>query len=177
MAGCTVRAVAGVVGITPGAIYRHFANRDDLVLQAVNLALDRFEVRLLNAIASLPVGSLARIAALGETYIRFADEHEQEFRVLFMSSRRGHRLGGLFEKTGYPILRRCVIEAMRSGELREADSEMVTLYLWTRIHGIVTLFLACDVAEEIGLPEKLDPLAFFERTRHLVMAGLLPETP
>ena len=174
-AACTVRAVASAAGITPGAIYRHFTSRDDLVAQAVNLALEGFEIQLLEAIAPLPVGSFARIGALGEAYLRFARENEQEFRVLFMTAHRGRRRrGDLFGKVGYRVLRRCVAEAVQSGEIRAEDPDLTALYFWTRVHGIVTLFMASDVAGELGM-RSLDALAFFQQTRSLVIDGVRPD--
>jgi AcrR family transcriptional regulator len=170
---CTTRAVATAAGITAGAIYRHFASRDELVGHAVELALESFERHLLDAIISLPVGSFARVAALGTAYVQFAQQHEEEFRVLFMPVGRARSgLGEVFAKSAYPILRRCVVEAMASGEIREADPDTVALFVWTRVHGIVTLFMGCDVEAVIEASEKIDPAAFFEQTGVLVRDGL-----
>jgi AcrR family transcriptional regulator len=175
---CTTRAVAGAAGITPGALYRHFASRDELIDHAVERALASFERHLLDAILSLPVGSFARIAALGSAYIGFARQHEEEFKVLFMPVGRARSgTGKAFAKAAYPILRRCVGEAMASGEIRRADPDEVALFLWSRVHGIVTLFLACDVADVMDAAEPIDPVAFFEQTRALVRDGLKPRGP
>ena len=169
-----MRLVAVESGITPGAIYRHFRDKQALVDQVVELAFDRFERSLLDAIVSLPVGSFARIAALGEAYIRFAEEHEEEFKVLF-TPQGGHRreLDELPGQGGYPILRRCVVEAIEVGAMKPADPDHVALYLWSRVHGIVMLLLACDLGAESGSGRGLKPLEVFELTRSFVTDGLL----
>ena len=176
--GCTTRAVAAAAHVTPGAIYRHFSSREELIDDAVERALASFERHLFESILSLPVGSFARLAALGTAYIRFAQQHEEEFKVLFMPVGRSRsQLGEVFAKTAYPILRRCVEEAIAGGEIGEADPDTVALFLWTRVHGIVTLGMACDVAEVMEASETLDPVAFFERTGVLVRDGLRPRGP
>jgi AcrR family transcriptional regulator len=175
---CTTRAVAAAAHVTAGAIYRHFASRDDLIAYVVGLAVQRFELHLFEAIVSLPVGSFARIGALGNAYLQFAHEHEQEFRVLFLPvGRRRRQQGDVFGKAAYPILRRCIAEAMESGQIRNADPDVVALYVWTRVHGIVTLFMACDVAAVTGMSGDIDALSFFTGTRELVLAGLRSPDP
>ena len=57
------------------------------------------------------------------------------------------------------------------------------LFLWSVVHGLVTIFMACDPAElldEVGLcggdcgqPEAT--LALFDRFRELIRHGLAPE--
>lgn len=172
---CTMRAVAGAAEITPATIYRHFGSKDALVLKVLGIALERFERHLLDAIISLPVGSFLRIAALGQAYLEFARDHEQEFRVLFMpADGKRRRLADLAGRAGYPILRRCISEAMDAGQLRQEDPDMVALYVWTRVHGIAALFATCDFEGETGSIAATDSLAFFGQTRHLVVDGLRP---
>lgn len=170
-----MRAVAEKAGVTAGAIYRHFAAKEALVACVVDSALERFEIHLLESIVSLPVGSAARISALGRAYLEFAYQHEQEFRVLFMpGSGTRRRLSEIFGKAGYPVLRRCVVEAMAVGELRRADPDLVALHLWSRVHGIVTLLLACDLSAEIDLGDPPHTLTLLDRTRDFVLDGLRP---
>lgn len=170
---CSMRAVAEASDITPGAIYRHFPNKQALVDRVVALAFTHFEQSLLEAIVSLPVGSFARLAALGEAYIRFAGANEEEFRVLFMPPTDARRkLEDVPGRAGYPILRRCVVEAMESGEVREADPDLVALFLWSRVHGIVMLLLACDLRAEMPGEAATGPIELFELTRDFVLSGL-----
>lgn len=173
---CSMRAVAGRAGVTAGAIYKHFRDKEALVERVVAAAFERFEVALLTAIADHPVGSFARIAAMGEAYIAFAGEHEEEFKVLFnpiVTSRK--RMAHLPGHGGYPILRRCIVEAIEMGTIRpDADPDLVALFLWSRVLGILTLLMACDFEDEIAFEGELDARGLFEATRDLVVDGLAP---
>ncbi len=80
---CSMRAVAKRSGVTAGAIYKHFRDKDALVQHVVALAFEHFELHLLRSITSLPVGSIERLAALGEAYLTFAEANPEEFKILF----------------------------------------------------------------------------------------------
>ncbi|MDH3732197.1 MAG: TetR/AcrR family transcriptional regulator [Gemmatimonadota bacterium] len=173
---CSMRLVATRAGVTPGAIYRHYRDKDALVDRVVELSFERFEIALLRAIAAQPVGSFARIAAMGDAYIAFAEEHEEEFKVLFnpiVTARK--RLADLPGHGGYPILRQCIVEAMDAGTIRStADPDLVALFLWSRVLGVLTLLMTCDFEGEIAFEGTLDPRGLFEATRDLVVDGLAP---
>lgn len=170
---CSMRAVAEGSGVTAAAIYKHFRDKTALVEHVVGLSFQSFERSLLEAIAPLPVGSFARLAALGQGYISFATEHEEEFKVLFMPLRSGpKRLSDVPGEAGYPILHQCVVEAMAAGTIRQADPALVSLYLWTRVHGIVMLLLACDLSEMVGVGQGAQPIDLFGLTRSFVIEGL-----
>lgn len=173
---CSMRAVAEGSGVTAAAIYKHFRDKTSLIDHVVGLSFESFERSLLAAIAPLPVGSFARLAALGEAYIRFASEHEEEFKVLFMPLRGGRRqLSELPGQAGYPILRQCVVEAIDAGSVRPDDPDLVSFFLWSRVHGIVMLLLACDVGEVLSGRDACGsggPLDLFGATRSFVIDGL-----
>ncbi len=173
VAGCSMRAVAEGSGVTPAAIYKHFRDKTALVDHVVGLAFQKFENSLLHAIAPLPVGSFARLAALGEAYIGFALKHEAEFKVLFMPLRGGRkRLSDVPGEGGYPILRQCVVEAMAAGSVRDDDPDLVSFYLWSRVHGIVMLLLACDLSDVVEADGGPHPLNLFNLTRSFLVEGL-----
>lgn len=170
---CAMRAVAKRAGITPGAIYRHFSDKESLVTRVVELAFGHFERFLLESILSLPVGSFERLVALGEAYIRFAQENEEEFKILFNPSvGERKRLEEIPGRAGYPILRRCVEEAIAAGVLRDEDPDLATFYLWSRVHGIVMLVLACDLEDVLGVEGDPAPIDLFHLTRTFVVDGL-----
>lgn len=168
-----MRAVADGSGVTAAAIYRHFRDKTALVDHVVGLSFESFERSLLEAIAPLPVGSFERLAALGEAYIRFSAENEEEFKVLFMPLRGGRKkLADVPGEGGYPILRQCVVEAMATSAVRDDDPDLVSFYLWSRVHGIVMLLLACDLSEVMGADQRAESLDLFGLTRSFVIDGL-----
>jgi AcrR family transcriptional regulator len=179
--GFSMREVADKAGITPGAIYKHFSDKQDLIERVVSGSFERLETVLWREIARYPAGSFERIAALGRAYLRFASENLEHFKVLFAPAASGRKkISEMPDRAGYRILRECVADAMRTGEIRRADPDLVSAYLWTRVHGIVTLLMVCDPSEELGVvkgkgkKKEITPERLFELTRGFVLDGLKP---
>lgn len=142
----SMRLVAERVGVSATAIYHHFKGKDALVARVVQDGFKRIGECLRQAAERHPRGSLERLLALGEGYVQFAFENEAYFRVLYnIQARIPRDMEELPEGGGYHFLRRCVVEAMESGAVREANPDLVAHYLWTSVHGLVTLSLACNV--------------------------------
>jgi AcrR family transcriptional regulator len=143
LAGLSMRGVARRVGVSATALYRYFQNKDALIARVVELGFQQFGSYLREAAASCPPGSLERVHALGEAYVRFALDHEAYFRVLFSIQRySASALGEIPESAGYGLLRQAVLDAMEVGELRREDPDLVVLYLWSLAHGVVTIAFA-----------------------------------
>lgn len=144
----SMRAVAERVGVSATAIYHHFENKQALVERVVVDAFDRFGTQLAQAADRHPKGSLARVQAIGQAYVRFAVENETYFRVIFSIEARTPRdPEDLPHGGGYPLLRQSIVDAMATGAMRQADPDLMAHYLWTHVHGIVTLALSCELHE------------------------------
>lgn len=179
----SMRAVASRVGLSATALYHYFDNKEALVDRVVQHGFHRSEEYLRRAVERLPRGSMERVAALGEAYIRFALENQQYFKIIF-SIRHEHprAIDDVPGRGGYVVLRESVLEAMEAGTIRREDPDIVVLFLWSVVHGLVTIFMACDPAglmDEVGLcrgdcgePDAI--IELFGRFRELIREGLEP---
>ncbi len=146
LSALAMRSVAARVGVTATAIYNYFESKSQLVDRVVAVGFERFESYLRAAIADLPPGSRQRLYALGEAYIRFALENREYFKILFtIETEHPREIDELPGTGGYLILRQTVEDAMEAGAIQRADPDLVALYLWAHVHGVVTLFLACEL--------------------------------
>ncbi len=67
---------------------------------------------------------------------------------------------------------------MESGTIRRADPDMVVLYLWTHVHGLVTLLLSLEPGARCRhTGERLSAPDLFERFGEFLWRGLHPEGP
>jgi len=152
--GLSMRQVAEHVGISATAIYHYFAGKQDLVNRVVIQAFERFGAHLKSAMEPHPEGSVERISALGEAYLRFALENQAYFRVLFsMQSKDPAVFEEVPEGGGYHLLRKAVSAAIEAGTIRAErdpaadegeripDADLMSMYLWSTAHGLVTLAL------------------------------------
>jgi AcrR family transcriptional regulator len=175
-ASLSMRSVAAEAGVTAGAIYKHFSNKRHLVDHVCHSALEEFEAELSRAITPLPPGSFDRVIALGTAYIRFATEKPEQFKILFTPIKpEPTRLRDLPGEGGFRLLRECVAEAMDSGAIRRGDPDLAAFLLWSRVHGIVTVLMACDFSESLSVPATdLTPLRLFEMSRDFLWKGFAP---
>ncbi len=172
----SMRSLAAEAGVTAGAIYKHFPGKQALVDHVLQASLREFELELLQALRPLPPGSFERIIALGEAYIRFALERTEQYKILFMPRRpRPVRLDSLPGEAGFKLLRQCVAEAMQAGAIRRGDPDMAAFFLWSRVHGIVLLWMACDFNGCLPLKdEEMTPAKLFELSRVFMWEGFKP---
>lgn len=170
----TLRKVAKDAGVSPAAVYRHFPGKEALIEEITMAAIERFEHSLWREIASLPVGSIERLVRLGEAYIRFAASNPGDFDALFTPSKAGPRpLDRFSGGVGYDLLKQCVGEAMESGALKRADPALVSLLLWTRVHGIVQLLRTVNFAGEVAVAKGAEgPRKVFAATSAMIFDGL-----
>jgi AcrR family transcriptional regulator len=173
----SMREVAAQAGVSPGAIYKHFSSKQHLVDYVCHATLEEFDLHLTKTLAPFPLGSFDKITALGEAYIRLALEKPEHFKILFTPAKRGPiKLQDLPGEGGFRLLRQSIIESMEAGTIRQGDPDLASFFLWSRVHGIVTLLMACDFSEALPLPEEeITPLRLFELSRVFLWEGFKPE--
>lgn len=145
----SMRAVAARVGLSATALYNYVENKQALVDRVVARGFRRFESDMWRAVEGFPSGGFDRLRALGAAYLRFARENQQYFKIMFTIQPEDRReIEALPGEGGRRILREAVADAIASGAIRAADPDLVALYLWSSVHGVATLSLACNVTCE-----------------------------
>jgi AcrR family transcriptional regulator len=141
--GVGMRTVAGRVGLTPMALYRHFRSREALHDALVEQGHAIFLQYLQRALAEPSPGG--RLARAGFEYLNFALEHRQDYRMMFMLASAPRR-----SSTGEPSWRdvatfRFLVDRIReanaAGLLKVDDAESTALSVWAHVHGLVSLYL------------------------------------
>jgi AcrR family transcriptional regulator len=141
----TMRNVAAEAGVTATALYRHFANKEQL-LQAVHREV--FAVFRGHLIAELGARSPADVLRLAcDRYVGFALEHPNYYRYLFVEPHtvRIDRYPDDFRNGRSPTFRhlRDVVErCMAVGFLRARDATDAALTIYAHLHGLVLLHFA-----------------------------------
>ena len=139
----SMRAVAAAVGVTPPSIYRHFADKQALLVAVLDERWAQLGETLARAAAEVddPFEALRRI---GRAYIRFAEEHPGHYRVLFsaaapagVSRERAQHPGG----ASYSLLVDAVQRCLDAGALAppERSSGFLAAQIWICGHGMVDL--------------------------------------
>jgi AcrR family transcriptional regulator len=146
----SIRAVAQAVGVTPPAIYLHFADKDELihaVCEDTFRALDEFVEARVASVAD----PLERLSERGRAYVDFGVEHPEQYRVLFMGKAR-QRGEEAMEASGFTHLLENVEQCMAAGAIAAGDAMLVATGLWAVVHGVTSMSVAvanCPVDRDV----------------------------
>lgn len=136
----TLAAVAREAGISAPSIYRHFADRDQLVEAVVADRFERLDDALLTAMTGAP-DSASALRACCAAYCRFGLDHPGHYQVLFSATlaldpnRPGDRPG----ERVFGRLAGAVQACIEAGAARQGDAHLMAVNVWVALHGIVSL--------------------------------------
>jgi AcrR family transcriptional regulator len=150
--GVSMRRVATAVGITPMAIYHHFADRKALL----NFVVDREFTKYSESLQATPRRGTyeSQILTCMDAYIDYAFAHPRIFDYVFAEPRPGaRRFPEDFRARRSPTLNPVadlLQKAMEAGYLKQDDVWELAMELWAHTHGYVALYRG----GRFDLPEK-----------------------
>ena len=137
----TLRAVAGKLGVSRTALYRHFADKQAL-LGAV--AADGFRTLREALVSAREREGRGRpgFEAMGRAYVHFALQHPSHYRVMFGSAAVAPEPapddpGG----SAFQALVDALVEQQGQGLVRGDPPRLLALYVWSVVHGVAMLAL------------------------------------
>lgn len=138
-----MRRVAKAVGITPMALYRHFADRDGLLNALADAGFEEWAARASSmAMPADPEQQLTRILDL---FLDFALEKPRLFELMFLYRRHGARQFPGDFRTGRSPTARFAVDAletgMKQGLFRKDDVWEITFETGAMLQGLVMLYL------------------------------------
>jgi len=139
----TMRAIADRIGYTATAIYHHFTDKHALMLELCANDFREFGAAL-TSIGGI-TDPVERIRQMGRNYVRFAVEHPEQFRFMFLIDRPMPGPDDMIHldpgEDGYEFLKRAVVEAMAADRFRPEldDPDLLAQMLWAGVHGVATI--------------------------------------
>ena len=137
--GVSLRAAAKRAGVSPMAVYNHFADKDAVLVAAVEHCWDEFQEAI--AVTLDEPEPSARLRAAGDAYVRFALEHPGRYAVMFSGTRNLPERAVPIGMSAFDTLVAMVadiLDARHDGR----DPAFVAVQVHTWIHGMVSL-LGC----------------------------------
>jgi AcrR family transcriptional regulator len=152
----SLRELAARAGVSPGAPYHHFPNRDELLASIAAEGFARLEARLIAARDAAPDNASARLEALGLAYVTFAVSSPGYFRVMFhgVSKTFGPTEAGL---RAFHLLRDAVVACQEAGQAPQGDLTALVLIAWSAVHGFATLWVDRALPFEGLEPDRMAP--------------------
>lgn len=178
----SLRAAARDLGVSSGAVYRHFEDKDALLKEVVHLGMEDLKARFLNirpedGVARSVAEAVRRFHELSLVYSRFAAENPTLWRQMF------GRIGIMCredymkdpENMRYTIMdiaTECARDLYRMGALPSDPSISDIRFTWSAIHG------AADLAQSGARldGQDMDQVARQTSERCLLALGCVRET-
>jgi AcrR family transcriptional regulator len=143
--GATIRKIADEVGVSSTALYMHFRDKDQILLEICMEATERL-LAINSEISAQPIDAVNRVRLMLEAYVRFALEHPNTYRLVFCSSPLAASPEKLMatNEIGAQCFDRfsgVVREIAADGRLRLGDTKIAAHALWAACHGMVALMI------------------------------------
>lgn len=140
----SIRAVANATGVTPPSIYRHFADKNELIFEVCSRVFALLDDVLEAAVEGIedPVEAMA---ARGRAYVRFGVEHPEHYRIMFMSaaSDTPEKWEVVIRSGSFAHLLEGIQRVVDAGRMApDTDVFRMGLHIWANIHGITSLLVA-----------------------------------
>jgi AcrR family transcriptional regulator len=139
----TMRRVAKAVGITPMALYRHFADRDDLLNALADTGFQDLAARAANA--RLPADPERQLMKILDVFLDFALEKPRLFELMFLKRRKGARRFPADFHAGRSPTAKFSADALESGMnqgvFRRDDVWEIVFETEAMLHGLVMLYV------------------------------------
>ena len=178
----SIRAISDIVGVTAPSIYRHFVDKDALLLAACERVFDRFDEYLVKESAT--VGDpLHELKAQAHAYVRFGLSNPGQYRVLFMTpNTHSHGAGTSIHAEAFDPERSKMkaLVHLYAAVQSAIDQRLIAprgtvvdtaLLLWAAVHGMVSLRIA---EPELPWPDAEAQVDFFFES---VAFGICPVPP
>ena len=138
--GLSIRALADSIDYTPGALYKYFDSKDELIDVVRADCLDRLNAFIAARIQ--PTNSASEMLLNGGmAYIEYAGQHPQEYHLMF-NMEPSRATSGEQRETAMKSLLQIVQFGITQGQFApqdDYDAAAIAYHCWATVHGIASL--------------------------------------
>jgi AcrR family transcriptional regulator len=137
----SIREVSKIVGVSAPSIYRHFADKDQLIDAVVAQVFEDLEA-VMRAAGDPEDSPMERLRRQGLAYVRFAIEHPEQYRLATAPGESAGAIDQVLGSGAFTHFAAAVSACMAAGLIEPGDPIPVVLELWSSAHGIASLLIA-----------------------------------
>jgi AcrR family transcriptional regulator len=173
----SIRNIADSIEYSPGTIYLHFKDKDELLFAVHEEAFIKFFE--LMAPVLLISDTRERLLQMGKIYIQFAFENPELYGLMFMDKAPMNCLqqddgAWICGQKVHNLLRDTMAEVGKKEGLTEYEIDAYTLSIWSYVHGLTSLAIRdrfCMIQEK---NYELDDV--IQKSLEIMLNKLLPTT-
>jgi AcrR family transcriptional regulator len=141
--GATIRKIADEVGVSSTALYMHFRDKDEILMEICQGAISALLASNIE-ISSRPIDSVSRVRMMLDSYMRFGLDNPNPYLLAFCSTITD-AVPGKHEEAAdlgvrcFQLFKAAVAEIAKDGRLRSGSPSSAAQVLWASCHGLVAL--------------------------------------
>ncbi|MEM0953834.1 MAG: TetR/AcrR family transcriptional regulator [Pseudomonadota bacterium] len=158
-------------GVSSAAPYRHFRDKDDLLLAVAELCFLGLTQTSRDAMAAEDFGTEAAIVAIGRNYIRFSLQHRNFHDLMWgeLGKRAMDADPENLRGSGFYVLSDCVAALCERQSIAPVDPVELATELWAMVHGLSCLAMNDQI--DRFMPAA-DAFQLLESSTHTFFKGL-----
>lgn len=149
LSSLSLRLLSRDIGVSAAAVYRHFADKAELVgaiaQRGFALLTERFREQTVEPKRRTKAGARAHLERLATAYLRFARDSPALFRLMFGREAAGYRSSVLADprihSASFSFLERALLLIHEAGLTPRQPSESDAMAAWALVHGYSMLIL------------------------------------
>src|SRR5512138_1571974 len=150
--GLSLRKVAKRVGVSYAAPYAHFKDRQSLIAAISTEGFKQLYTALDAAAAAHAEYPSQQLVDAALAYVQFAVDNTDIFKIMFSGVLEKEREYPSFVEISHKTFER-VVEIVRAcqaaGILRSAPPELMAVYIWGQVHGVISLVLEGQISHTV----------------------------
>jgi AcrR family transcriptional regulator len=153
--GFTLSEAAKTAGVTPAAVYRHFAGREDLIAEAARQGYEIFADVMQYAYETGQPSALAAFEATGRAYLAFARKYPGHYIAMFesgISVNKTPELAQVSQRARDVMERAATDLSQHIPAEKRPPAAMFSAHIWAMSHGVVELFARNSPGSQAPFP-------------------------
>lgn len=141
--GFSIAEAARRAGVSPAAPYRHFKDRDELLIETAKRGFELFAERLEAAWDNGEPSIFAAFERVGCAYLGFAQTETAYFSAMYetgISISQDPELAAAANRALNTLRSACEALAMKVPPERRPPVQMMAYHIWAMTHGVTALF-------------------------------------
>lgn len=169
----SMRRVTSHVGVSHAAVYRHFANKEELLAAIAEEGFQQLHEMMKASMGS--TDPLECFMSCGRAYVHFAVAHPALFRVMFgpyIPKMENYPELARENACTYDLLQQSIVACQEAGVVCDRPLPELSLVAWTTVHGLASLLVDGQVGGCADTNLSAEMLA--EQVTRALYLGMVP---
>jgi AcrR family transcriptional regulator len=161
-ASVSIRKIAELIEYSPTTVYLYFKDKDEILFDLHKIGFQLFDA--MNTDLGSIENPLLRLHKMGENHLRFGMDNPEYYDLMFVQRSPMETLSEMEcsdWKNGDAAmkgLRDTLIECMDQGFIAETDPGVLSISIWSMVHGLVSLAISGRMEKFIPGQEYIQPV-------------------